>query len=110
MIDRHIKEIKLKHFLITLLFFPLLVQAQVIKAEKTIECAPLSFVLEALAKSDYEEMPVWIGQQENTHYSLFVGGKTKTWTLIQFDEKVACVLGSGLNSKMIYDNLISNEK
>jgi hypothetical protein len=34
-------------------------------------------------------------------YSLFVNQQTKAWTFIQFDEQVACVLGSGQASTQI---------
>ena len=30
-----------------------------------------------------------------SRYSLFVNEETKSWTLIQFDDKIACVLGTG---------------
>lgn len=83
------------------------VWAQSVNVEKTMECAPTSLFLKGLSQSEYKEMPIWSGSEDSSYYSLFVNEKTKTWTLIQFNEKIACVLGSGLNSKMIYNNLVS---
>jgi len=34
---------------------------------------------------------------------LFVNEETKSWTLIQFDEKIACVLGTGENSTQLFN-------
>jgi hypothetical protein len=36
-------------------------------------------------------------------YSLFVNEQSKSWTLIQFDEKIACVLGTGEASTQIFN-------
>jgi len=36
-------------------------------------------------------------------YSLFVNDDTKTWTLIQFDDTIACVLGTGGFSTYIFN-------
>jgi hypothetical protein len=38
-----------------------------------------------------------------SRYSLFVNEETKSWTLIQFDEKIACVLGVGEASTRIFN-------
>jgi len=50
-------------------------------------------------------MPIWWGIEPATvsRYSLFVNEQTKTWTLIQFDENMACILGVGNASTRIFN-------
>ncbi len=79
--------------------------AQSVTVQKPVECADTATLLRGLAGSDYKEMPIWWGIEPGAtvaRYSLFVNEQTKTWTLIQFDEKIACVLGTGENSTRVF--------
>jgi len=79
--------------------------AQSVTVQKPVECADTATLLRGLSGSDYKETPIWWGIEPGatvSKYSLFVNEKTKTWTLIQFDEKIACVLGTGENSIRIF--------
>ena len=91
----------MKKILIILLMLPHLVWAQEpVIVEKKIACNWLNLVLENLAEK-YQERPVWVGQQDNTNYSLLVNPKKSTWTLIQFNKEIACVIGSGDQSQAL---------
>jgi hypothetical protein len=52
-------------------------------------------------REDYQEMPLWVGKTTTgTHVTLLVNKETKSWTLIEYDAVVGCVLGAGdLSSK-----------
>ena len=79
--------------------------AQSVTVQKPIECADTATLLRGLSGSDYKEKPIWFGIEPGatvSRYSLFVNEETKSWTLIQFDEKIACVLGTGENSTQIF--------
>jgi hypothetical protein len=79
--------------------------AQSVTVQKPVECADTATLLRGLSGSDYEERPIWWGIEPGataSRYSLFVNEETKSWTLIQFDEKIACVLGTGENSTQIF--------
>jgi hypothetical protein len=79
--------------------------AQSITVQKPVECVDTATLLQGLSGSDYKEKPIWLGVESGASlpkYSLFVNEQTKTWTLIQFDEKIACVLGIGENSTQIF--------
>ncbi len=79
--------------------------AQSVTVQKPIECADTATLLRGLSGSDYKERPIWWGIEPGatvSRYSLFVNEQTKTWTLIQFDEKIACVLGTGENSTRVF--------
>ena len=80
--------------------------AQSVTVQKPIECADTATLLRGLSGSDYKERPIWWGIEPGatvSRYSLFVNEETKSWTLIQFDEKIACVLGTGENSTRIFN-------
>lgn len=80
--------------------------AQSVTVQKPIECADTATLLRGLSGSEYKEKPIWFGiepQVTVSRYSLFVNEETKSWTLIQFDEKIACVLGTGENSTQIFN-------
>lgn len=82
-----------------------LVAAQSVTVQKPIECADTALLLRGLSGSDYKENPIWLGTEPGvtlSRYSLFVNEETKSWTLVQFDEKLACVLGTGKASTQIF--------
>ena len=80
--------------------------AQSVTVQKPVECADTATLLRGLSGSDYKEKPIWFGIEPGvtvSRYSLFVNEETKSWTLIQFDEKIACVLGTGENSTQMFN-------
>jgi hypothetical protein len=80
--------------------------AQSVTVQKPLECADTATLLRGLSGSDYKEKPIWFGIEPGvtvSRYSLFVNEETKSWTLIQFDEKIACVLGTGENSTQMFN-------
>jgi len=95
----------MKYFLILVLFVAGIVLAQSITMQKPVECADTATLLRGLSNSQYKEKPIWWGIEPDTtlsKYSLFVNEDTKSWTLIQFDETIACVLGTGENSTRVF--------
>lgn len=92
----------MRKFLLGVLLLPALVVAQPVTVEKAIICEETGKVIDALQKGQYKEMPSWIGYDEKSKYSLFVNEKTKTWTIIQFNETIACIIGNGEGSRQIF--------
>jgi hypothetical protein len=72
-------------------------QSTAVEATKTLKCNKTDLLLDAL-KNEYNESPVWAGTDENSTYGLLTNHETGTWTMIQFDKDMACVLGVGKNS------------
>jgi hypothetical protein len=96
----------MKYFLLLALLIVGLVAAQSVIIQKPMKCADTKTVIQALTGEDYKEKPIWLGIESGatvSRYSLFVNEQTKTWTLIQFDENVACVLGVGEASTEIFN-------
>jgi hypothetical protein len=92
----------MRNLLLGVLLLPALSWAEPVIVEKPVVCDDLETVVEGLQKGYYKEIPIWAGTDENSKYSLFVNEKTKTWTMIQFDRKTACIIGAGEEHKMIY--------
>ena len=68
--------------------------------QKTVDCAPTQLVLKNLQRK-YGEQPLWGAQVQHTTVAVFVNQQTKTWTLIQFDENLACVLDTGTHYVLV---------
>lgn len=49
----------------------------------------------------HQEQAVWIGVTDKTMTMLTQNPKTGSWTLIQFNDKLACILGSGKSGKLV---------
>jgi hypothetical protein len=95
----------MKYLLLLVLLIVGLVAAQTLTMQKPVECTDTVTLLRGLSGSDYKETPTWWGIEPEatlSRYSLFVNEGTKTWTLIQFDEKIACVLGTGEFSTQLF--------
>jgi hypothetical protein len=96
----------MKYLLFLTLLLPSLLTAQPIVIQKPVTCTETKMLLQGLTSSDYKETPAWLGIEpgaEVSKYSVFVNPQTKTWTIIQFNDKIACVLGTGTDSTQIFN-------
>ena len=91
----------MKNCLFSVLFFPAVALAQPVKIDKQVICDKTQTVIRALTNENLQEQPFWIGTDEDSRYSLFVNEKEGTWTIIQFNKEVACILGAGENHKLV---------
>jgi hypothetical protein len=47
----------------------------------------------------YNEKPLWVGKTTTgTHITLMVNKDKGTWTMVEYDSAIACVLGAGETS------------
>lgn len=73
---------------------------------KPMLCGPASVVFRNLASKEINEKPIWLGQDENkSNYAIFVNSETSGFTIIQFGEQMACVLGLGPTSDLFENKL-----
>jgi len=89
---------------ISILLVPLLASAQSIQINKPVTCDSTLLVFQALLEQAGEK-PIWVGKGDGADTSTTVvlaNEKTKSWTIIQFDKNMACVLGSGVSSQQIF--------
>jgi hypothetical protein len=84
----------MRSFLLGVLLLPALAFAQPVTVEKTLPCDKVDSVIEQLTKK-YEEQPVWFGTSGESRVGVLINTKTNSWTVIQFNDKIACVLEAG---------------
>ena len=74
-----------------------LANAQLFESKPTIQCGETKYILTNLIGEEIQEHPFWVGTNDTSKTSTVVmlNDKTQTWTVVQFDKKVACVLGAG---------------
>lgn len=87
----------IKSAAIGVLFLPFFVFAQqgAVIIDKPIVCFDTKLTIEELRK-EWEEIPVWGSVLEDkSKIALFINSKTKSWTILQWNEKVACVIEAG---------------
>jgi len=80
--------------------------AQLQEYERRLNCGDTQFVMSALTKTA-QERPIWGGAdpQTGTQTAVLVNAKTLTWTVVQYDHKMACVLQSGTGFRVLTEAL-----
>ena len=89
---------------ILILLVPLLASAEPIQINKPVTCENTLLIFQALLEQAGEK-PIWVGKGDGTDTSktvILANEKTKSWTIVQFDKNMACVLGSGVGSQQIF--------
>jgi len=88
----------MKNALVALLFCltSLIANAQnIIDLTKPLKCSDAQTVMNYFTDV-FKETPIWVGKTvHNTHITLLANRETKSWTMIEYDSKLACVLGAG---------------
>jgi hypothetical protein len=76
--------------------------AQQFQVKKVMICDKSEIVFKVL-HNDFEETPQWYGKdvKNGTTYVLTANLKDGTWTLIQMDKDIACVMGIGTDPKSL---------
>lgn len=76
--------------------------AEPFPSSKSVICDQMSVVVETLA-TKFQEKVVWVGKdiQDGTTYVLTMNLKDQTWTYLQSNGKIACILGVGTGSTML---------
>ena len=71
--------------------------AQIFESKKNITCGNTKFMLKGFAGEEIAEHPIWVGTTEETKTRtvILVNKNTQTWSVIQLDDKVTCVLSIG---------------
>lgn len=75
-------------------------QFTVTEGKKTVVCAPVHDVLEFLS-SEFEEQEQWRGLGSDSVTSLWHNPDTGSWTVVEFDQNMACLLATGTRSQTV---------
>lgn len=94
----------MRNLMLGVLLIPALLSAEPVQVEKKLICDSTEIVLNVITK-EYKERPIWIGTVTDSQVAVLVNPQTTSWTIIQFNRKVACVLESGEGFKLLADFL-----
>jgi hypothetical protein len=92
----------MRNLILGVLLLPALAYAQPVTVEKPVICDTPKIVIETLTSKQYQEQPFWIGADKNSRYVMLVNEKTSTWSFVQLNENIACVLGTGEHYRQIF--------
>ena len=68
---------------------------EIIDLQKPLKCSDAQSVMNYFVDT-HKETPVWVGKSvHNTHITLLMNRETRSWTMIEYDSRLACVLGAG---------------
>ena len=68
---------------------------EIIDLTKPMKCSDAQSVMNYFVDT-HKETPIWVGKSvHNTHITLLVNKETRSWTMIEYDSRLACVLGAG---------------
>lgn len=69
---------------------------QVFELTRPMKCASVEEIM-FFINNNFGETMAWVGRDENnsSYLALYKNKETGTWSLIQYDSKVGCFLGSG---------------
>jgi hypothetical protein len=68
---------------------------EIVDLQKQLKCSRAESVMNFF-KDNYQETPLWVGKTTTgTHITLMVNRETRSWTMIEYDASLACVLGAG---------------
>jgi hypothetical protein len=68
---------------------------EIIDLTKPMKCSDAQSVMNYFVDT-HKETPVWVGKSvHNTHITLMMNKQTRSWTMIEYDTRIACVLGAG---------------
>ena len=71
-----------------------------VQLHKPVTCSTLKAVVEQLSGIHGEE-PHWNGLGNGSKYIMFVNPKTQAWTLFEYTDTIACLVGTGEQSTLL---------
>jgi hypothetical protein len=78
-------------------------RSEFVEIPKPVLCGPINIILNNLTNDDIGERPLWAGTDAfgESNYSIFVNEKKGTFTIIQFNQELGCIIGIGEKSQML---------
>jgi hypothetical protein len=68
---------------------------EIIDLTKPMKCSDAQIVMNYFVDT-HKETPVWVGKSvHNTYITLLMNKETRSWTMVEYDVRIACVLGAG---------------
>lgn len=95
----------MKYIFVALVLISSVAHAQLSEYERRFTCGKTQFVIPALTQTA-QEKPIWSGTdpQSGTETMILQNTRTLTWTVVQYDQNMACVLHSGTGFQILTDS------
>jgi len=95
----------MKYIFAALVLISSVAHARLSEYERKFTCGKTQFVISVLTKNA-EENPIWSGTdpQSGTQTMILQNTQTLTWTVVQYDQDMACVLQSGTGFRILTDS------
>lgn len=95
----------MKYIFAALVLISSMAHAQLSEYERRFTCGETRFVITALTKTA-QEKPIWVGTdpETGTQTMILQNTRTLTWTVVQYDQKMACVLHSGTGFRILSES------
>ena len=95
----------MKYIFAALVLISSVAHAQLQEYERKFTCGKTQFVISALTKTA-QEKPIWVGTDPETKTQTMIlqNTQTLTWTVVQYDQSMACVLQSGEGFQILTDS------
>ena len=95
----------MKYIFAALVLISSVAHAQLSEYERKATCGKTQFVISVLTRNA-QEKPIWSGTdpQSGTETMILQNNQTLTWTVVQYDQTMACVLQSGEGFKILTDS------
>jgi len=95
----------MKYIFAALVLISSVAHAQLSEYERKFTCGETRFVITALTKTAQEKL-IWVGTDPETKTQTMVlqNTRTLTWTVVQYDRDIACVLQSGTGFRILTDS------
>ena len=86
---------KRKLILLLALLSSMVYAQEIIRLTKEMKCSNAEFIMNEFSQN-WGESPIWVGKTDHdTHITLMVNKTKRTWTIIEYNARIACVLGVG---------------
>ena len=100
----------MKSLIYGLLLIPTMVMAQLVTIQKPVECGETKLILSLVVK-EYKETPIFILNSDvKSKIALTANHQTKSWTLLEFNTEIACILATGEDFDMKTINVIMRRR
>jgi predicted secreted Zn-dependent protease len=95
----------MKYIFAALVLISSVAHAQLSEYERRFTCGKTQFVISVLTRNA-QEKPIWSGTdpQSGTETMILQNNQTLTWTVVQYDRDMACVLHSGTGFRILTDS------
>ena len=77
--------------------------AEAVKTKKDVICDNKKEIFNWLQTNEYQEKPIWIGDSPSsqTKFAVLSNKDTGTWTIVEFNDKHACIVDEGVKSEVV---------